>query len=208
MAAERHGIRSPVVLNPATIKTFLRRPARSLFLHMHKSYGLHQASVPVFLHYLDRLAGLVDTSEIQARERGIDAAELLAARLAPDMLPFSTQVEIAANFALRACFPLAGLPVPPYGEFPATFDGLRARIARVVTLLGALDPSAFNGAESRVHESRAGNALVSLKGAEFLSLYALPNFFFHVTTAYAILRSRGLAVGKEQFDGFHDYRGS
>lgn len=172
------------------------------------STALHQASVPVFLHYLDRLTGLLDTAEKQASERGIVASDLLSSRLAPDMLPFSTQVEIAANFALRACFPLAGLPLPPYGEFPATFAGLRARIAHVVGLLHSLDPAAFAGAESRLHESKAGNALVSLKGAEFLSLYTLPNFFFHLTTAYAILRNQGLAVGKEQFDGFHDYRTS
>lgn len=169
------------------------------------STGLHQASVPVFLRYLDRLAGLVDAAETYASSRSIDAATLLDARLAPGMLPFSKQAEIAANFALRACFPLACQPVPPYGEFPDTFEGLRARIARVAALISSLDPSAFDGAESRVFEDRAGNALVSLRGLEFLSQYALPNFFFHVTTAYAILRGLGLPLGKERFDGFHSY---
>ena len=160
----------------------------------------------VFLRFLERLAGIVETAQAHTFTRNLHPDELLGARLAPDMLPFSKQVEIAANFALRACFPLAGQPVPPYGESPDTFDGLHAHIARVRSLLGSLDPPAFDGAETRIIQDKAGNAIVSLHGREFLSLYALPNFFFHVTTAYAILRSRGLAIGKEQFDGFHDYK--
>jgi len=169
------------------------------------SVGLHEASVPVFLRYLDRLLALVNAADDHARSRGCEEAALLHARLAPDMLPFETQVQIAANFALRGCFPLAGQAIPPYGEFPATFDGLRSGIARVAALLTALGPAAFQGGESRIIESKAGNAAVSLAAPEFLFQYALPNFFFHVTAAYAILRSRGLAIGKEQFDGFHSY---
>ncbi|HEX6707836.1 MAG TPA: DUF1993 domain-containing protein [Albitalea sp.] len=163
--------------------------------------GLHQASVPVFLRYLDRLAALVDAAESHA-----DAPALLQARLAPDMLPFEMQVRIAANFALRTCFPLAGQSIPPYGEFPATFDGLRSGIAQVAQRLQALEAASFAEAESRTVESQAGHALVALPGPEFLWQYAMPNFFFHLTTAYAILRSRGVDVGKQDFDGFHAYR--
>jgi uncharacterized protein len=111
-----------------------------------------------------------------------------------------------AGVGLRACYPLAGLAVPPYGDFPTTFDGLRQRIARVAGLLGALDPAQFDGADSRTLESLAGQARVVLPAAEFLLQYALPNFFFHLTSAYAILRQRGVALGKEDFDGFHAYR--
>ena len=85
------------------------------------SGGLFDASIPVFLRYLDRLLALVDAAEAHAHAHQIDDSELLNARLAADMLPFATQVNIAANFALRAAFPLAGHVVPPYGEFPATF---------------------------------------------------------------------------------------
>jgi hypothetical protein len=169
------------------------------------SIGLHQASVPVYLRYLDRLLALLDAAESHVRSHGLAPAELLGARLAPDMLAFETQVTIAANFALRACFPLAGQAIPPEGEFPAGFDGLRAAIARVKSLLGSLEPAQFEGGESRVLESKAGNAVVSLAAPEFLLQYALPNFFFHLTAAYAILRQRGVAVGKQQFDGFHSY---
>lgn len=166
---------------------------------------LYQASVPVFLRYLDHLTGLVTAAERHARTRGLDIDALLAARLAPDMLPFERQVVIATNFTLRAAFPLAGAPVPPEGEFPATPAGLRQRADRAMALLRALAPAQFDGAEARVLESRAGDALVRLPATEFLCQYALPNFFFHFTTAYAVLRHVGVPLGKEDFDGFHTY---
>jgi len=167
---------------------------------------LHAASVPVFLRYLERLQHLVDAAEAAAADRGYAAADWLGARLAPDMLPFEQQVGIAAHFALRASHPLAGLAVPPYGDFPASFDGLRQRIARVAGLIGVLDPAPFEAAESRTLESQAGQALVRLPAPEFLLQYALPNFFFHLSCAYAILRQRGVALGKQDFDGFHAYQ--
>lgn len=167
--------------------------------------GLYAASIPVFLRYLDRLATLVDAAETHVRSRTLDAEKILNARLTPDMLPFETQVRIAANFALRACFPLAGQAVPAYGEFAVSFAGLRDCIVRAAALLNTLEPAQFDASESRILESRAGNALVSLPAPEFLFQYALPNFFFHVTTAYAILRHCGVPVGKADFDGFHSY---
>jgi hypothetical protein len=167
--------------------------------------GLYEASVPVYLRYLGRLRGLVDIAELHSHTYRLDASELLNARLAPDMLPFEKQVVIAANFALRACFPLVGLPIPASGEFAAGFEGLRSRIDRVTQWVNALEVWQFEGAESRVLESQAGDALVSLRAPEFLFQYALPNFFFHLTAAYTILRSRGVGIGKQQFDGFHAY---
>lgn len=161
--------------------------------------SLFDASVPVFQRYLERLAGLVDAAEAH------DEA-LLQARLAPDMLPFATHVVIAANFTLRACFPLAGRELPPYGEFPSTFAGLRQHIAHAAALLASLTREEFERADaSRLIESRAGEAVVALAPPAFLLQYALPNFFFHLSTAYAILRERGVALGKAHFDGFHVY---
>lgn len=169
------------------------------------SISLYDASVPVFLRYLSRLDGLVELVESHAKSRHIDVSNLLRASIVPDMLPFETQVLIAANFALRACFPLAGKPIPPYGEFQATSQGLHLHIAHVVGLLGSLREAEFEGREAALLESKAGNAFVKLRAPEFLLQYALPNFFFHVTAAYAILRGQGVAIGKEQFDGFHSY---
>jgi len=164
---------------------------------------LWTASVPVFLRYLERLRGWLDLA--QGHATGPEAQRLLGARLSDDMNPFETQVVIAANFALRACHPLAGLPIPSAGEPGPGFDGLRGLIDRVVTMLHELPPALFEDADRRTLESRAGEALVRLPAAEFLQLYALPNFFFHLTTAYAILRSRGVPIGKADFDGFHGY---
>jgi hypothetical protein len=169
------------------------------------SIALYDASIPVFLRYLNRLDGLLDAAESHAMGHDIDVSNLLQASIAPDMLPFETQVLIATNFALRACFPLAGKPIPPYGEFPATAQGLHLRITYVVRLLKTLHAAEFEGRETAVLESKAGNALVSLRAPVFLLQYALPNFIFHITTAYAILRGLGVAVGKEHFDGFHSY---
>lgn len=169
------------------------------------SISLYDASIPVFLRYLDRLDDLVEAAEAHANGQPIDLSHLLRASIAPDMLPFETQVAIACNFALRACFPLVGKPIPPYGEFPATAKGLHQRIAYVAGLLRTIHADEFEGREAAVLESQAGQVLVALQAPAFQLQYALPNFFFHVTAAYAILRGQGVAIGKEHFDGFHSY---
>lgn len=166
---------------------------------------LHEASVPVFTRYLRQLDGLVDRARRHVDEQGIDADAILQARLAPDMLPFSLQVDIAAQFTLRACAPLAGIDVPPFGETSRSFAELSARIARTVEVLGGITPESMLGADTRTFTSQAGDALVSLPGREFLLHYTLPNFFFHLCAAYAILRQQGVAVGKSDFDGLHAY---
>lgn len=161
---------------------------------------MYEACVPVCLRYLTQLAGFLDIAE-STRAPGM----LLGARLAPDMLPFDRQVHVTANFSLRACFGLCGKEVPPFGEFPATFDGLRANIAYAAGLLASLRPADFVGAESRVVSDGAGRAMLALPAAQFLHQYAMPNFFFHLTAAYAILRNQGVPLGKAQFDGLHLY---
>jgi uncharacterized protein len=166
---------------------------------------IYTASVPVFLRYLSQLTGLLQRAQGHAQSHGIDASALLGARLAPDMLPLSTQCEIATNFTLRAAFPLAGLTIPTYGEHVATFDGLQARVARATGLLQSLQPTQFAVAHERYIDSQAGDAHLKLPAVEFLCHYALPNFFFHLSTVYAILRHQGVPLGKAQFDGFHVY---
>jgi hypothetical protein len=157
----------------------------------------HTGSVPVFLRYLHRLQRFVDIAE------AADDTAVLGAALIPGMLPFAVQVEVASNFALRACFPLAGRPVPPYGDFPDTFDGLRQRLARTRDLVAALPAAAFT--HNAAITDQAGRTAVTLPPDEFLFQYALPNFFFHTGAAYHILRQRGLPVGKADFDGYHVY---
>lgn len=165
---------------------------------------LYIASVPVFRRFLGRLALLMGAAEQHAARTGTAESELMAARLAPDMLPFDKQVEIAANFALRACFPLTGRPVPPYGDFPATFAGLRARLVHVTGLIESLDAAEFASPPDPLPDV-AGEARLALPAEEFLLQYAVPNFFFHLSMAYAILRQRGMPLGKGAFDGYHVY---
>ena len=119
------------------------------------------------------------------------------------MLPFAVQVEVAANFAVRACAPLAGREERDSGQFAPTYAGLRERIDYVLGFLGALAPEQFT--EGGLISDPAGEAIVTLPAREFLLQYALPNFFFHLTSAYAILRQGGVRIGKADFDGFHVY---
>jgi hypothetical protein len=167
---------------------------------------LYEASVPVFVRGLQRLAGLVGLAQTHAATNAIDAAALLDARLAPSMYPFVTQVEIATQFSLRACAPLAQLAVPPHGDSARSFAALTSRIAAARLFLDALTPQQLEGAAERLIESRAGEAALALPGREFLLHYALPNFYFHLTAAYCILRQQGVPVGKGDFDGFHVYK--
>jgi uncharacterized protein len=158
--------------------------------------------VVVFRRYLQRLLTLLDIAEAHA---GTASAALLQARLAADMLPLQTQVDVVSNFALRGCFPLAGEAMPDDGDFPASFDGLRARLAKSMALLETLPPERFTDGWMRVVHDRAGDAELSLPAVEFLFQYALPNFFFHLGVVYAILRSCGVPLGKADFDGYHRY---
>jgi hypothetical protein len=158
---------------------------------------LFDASVPVFLHYLDRLALLV--------ERTAGREQVLAARLAPDMFSAAQQVATAAGFALRVAYPLAGQAVPPVADLGLDRIGLGRRIVAARVALRALDPADFQGAEARRIRHRAGFAELDQSGAEFLHLFGMPNFMFHVSMTFAVLRAEGIEIGKADFDGLHDY---
>jgi hypothetical protein len=166
---------------------------------------IHEASVPVFERYLGQLSSMLTLGERFATTHGLHPSALLLARLSPSMYPLAKQVQIAAGFALRACAPLAGLAVPQWDEPDESFEGLQLRIADTLRFLQQLSPEQMAGAEDRPLNSLAGLEAVELPGRSFLTQYALPNFFFHVTTAYAILRHLGVGLGKGDYDGFHVY---
>lgn len=148
---------------------------------------LYVASVPVFRHYLDRVARMSDA-----------AGAALDHRIA-DSFPARQHFAIAAGFALRVACPLAGREVP---GLPAAL-GPRLAVARAT--LGAMRPEEFAGAEGRVIAHRAGEAELEQDGASFLHLFGMPNFLFHVTMGYASLRAAGMGLGKADFDGLHQY---
>lgn len=167
--------------------------------------SLHHIFVPVFYRYLERLDGLVAQSAAYIADLGLPEVALLGARLAPDMLPFEAQVRIAARFPLRALGPL--VPHLPDLDFPeaVSFAELRADIAAVLDALSALTPADLDGREAEIVTDRAGLADITLPAARFVAEYALPNMFFHHTTAYAIARWEGVKLGKADFDGWHRY---
>lgn len=169
---------------------------------------LFEASVPVFRHALGQLLDLLALARAHVAtqpDAGLTEAALLQAKLVPDMLPLATQVQITVNFVGRACAPLAGLPLPPQPVVEANLAALRARVLQVLSWLDTLSPATMADAAHRPCHSRAGDADVALLGTPFLHTYALPNFFFHMTLVYALLRLQGVPVSKGDFDGYHRY---
>ncbi|TAH11640.1 MAG: DUF1993 domain-containing protein [Curvibacter sp.] len=167
--------------------------------------ALFDATVPVFSRYLRQLRVLLERAAAHADAQKSRHSELLESRLAPDMLPLATQVEIAVNFVYRTCAPLTGQPVPRFGPSGAQFATLQQRMDDALVFLDRLHPSAFADSASRQITDPAGDATVTLDAPTFVSQYALPNFFFHISMAYAILRHVGMPLGKADFDGWHRY---
>ena len=160
---------------------------------------MNNAHAETFVYYLDLLTRL-----IAKVEQELDGeAEILQARLAPDMFPLGVQVEIAASFALRACCPIAGKPVVSFSHGHASFADLKRQLIETIEHIEMLD-SLENDLDTVVH-AEAGPTPVSLPASEFLSRFAYPNFFFHLSMVYAIARSRGVPLTKGDFDGFHEY---
>jgi hypothetical protein len=163
--------------------------------------SMYQASVPVFLQMLNSLSIILDKAEAFAAERKIDPAILLGWRLAPDMFALARQVQIATDQAKGCCARLAGVEVPKYADDEITFADLRARIARTIEFVQSFEPDDIDGSEERAIAITAGSRELRFKGQQYLVSFVLPNFYFHVTTAYAILRHCGLPIGKRDFLG-------
>lgn len=168
----------------------------------HMGLSMHAASVPVFKQMLGSLDGLLSRAEAHAAARKIDPGALLQARLFPDMFPLVRQVQVACDFAKSVPARLAGVEVPAYDDTEQTFPELRARIARTLAFIDALDAAAFDGSQQREIVLRPGTPKErTISGEAYLLNYGLPQFFFHVTTAYALLRHNGVEVGKKDFMG-------
>jgi hypothetical protein len=163
--------------------------------------SMYQASVPAFVQMLGSLAAILDKAEAYAAERKIDPAVLLGWRLAPDMFALARQVQIATDHAKGCCARLAGVEVPKYADDETTFADLRARIARTIDFVRSFEPSDIDGSEERGITITAGGRELRFKGQQYLVDFVLPNFYFHVTTAYNILRHCGLPIGKRDFMG-------
>jgi len=165
------------------------------------SISMYQASVPVFQQHLAALKGVLARAESQAAAMKVSPAVLLEARLYPNMFPLTRQVQIAADFAKGTSARLAGLEPPAYPDTETSFTELSARIDRTLEFLKTMRPVQIDGQEDRTIELKVGGQPRTFKGLPYLLHYALPNFFFHATTAYAILRHSGIELGKKDFMG-------
>jgi uncharacterized protein len=161
--------------------------------------SMYQASVPVFQKMLGNLDHLFDKALADAAARKYDPSVLLQARLAPDMFTFTRQVQIAADHAKGAPSRLAGVDVPRYEDTETSFEQLKARLQKTRDYLGSLQAAQIDGSEDRVITLKSGPRELSFTGLNYLLMYALPNFYFHYTTAYAILRHNGVPVGKTDY---------
>jgi uncharacterized protein len=162
---------------------------------------MYSASVPVFARMLRNLDAVLDRAAEHAQSRKIDPAVLLAARLYPDMLPFARQVQIATDAAKGCAARLAGLEVPKFDDTEASFAELKARVARTIDFVESVDAQRFDGSETRTITIPLRQGERQFDGETYLKHFALPNFYFHVTTAYAILRHNGIELGKTDFLG-------
>lgn len=165
------------------------------------SISMYQASVPVFQRMLANLSAILNKAEAHAAARKIDPATMLGARLALDMLPLSRQVQIVCDFAKSATARLAGVEAPKFEDAETTFADLQKRIARVQEYIGGFKAAQIDGSEERAFVVKLGPREVNFTGLPYLLNHVLPNFYFHSTTAYAILRHYGLELGKPDFLG-------
>ena len=162
---------------------------------------MYQASIPVFQKMLTNLSGILTKAETYAATRRIDPPVLLATRLFPDMFPLVRQVQIACDFAKGAGARLAGVEIPRFADTEESFADLQSRIARTQAFLAGLRPEQIDGGEERAVTVKGHGMEFHFKGLEYLTGFALPNFYFHLTTAYAILRTSGVELGKTDFVG-------
>jgi uncharacterized protein len=163
--------------------------------------SMYRASVPVFKQLLRSLDMILEKAAAHAAARKIDPNALLQARLAPDMFHLTRQVQVASDQAKGIAARLAGQEPPKFEDNEVTFADLKARIAKTVAFLDGLQPAQIDGSEDREISMPVGGQTLKLKGADYLLGFGMPNFYFHVTTAYAILRHNGLEIGKRDFIG-------
>jgi len=164
--------------------------------------AIYTASIPVFKQMLGGLSGVLAKAEAHVAAKNIDPNALLQARLYPDMFPMLRQVQVASDFAKSVSARLAGVDVPKLADDEQTFADLQARIATVLAFIEGLDVALFDEAATREIVTQAGTPKEKrFTGESYIFNYGLPHFFFHTTTAYAILRHNGVEVGKKDFIG-------
>ena len=164
--------------------------------------SFYDATVPAFLQILNSLSGLLTKAEAHCEARKIQPEVLLNARLFPDMLPLSKQIQLASDFAAKGCARLSHSEVPTTPDTEKTFAELKARLAKTIEYVKAFKPEQFEGGDTKDVTFPVGpNNSMTLKGQQFLNGFAFPNFYFHAATTHGILRHSGVEIGKRDFLG-------
>ena len=163
--------------------------------------SMYQASVPCFVRTLGNLSAILDKAQAHVDAKKLDPAALTAYRLFPDMLPMTKQVQIACDTVKSAVARLAGLEIPVHEDNEKTLAELQARIAKTLVFVQSVTPAQIDGTEEKDIVVKRGDTETHYKGLQFLLGNALPNFYFHVTTAYNILRHNGVEIGKRDYLG-------
>ncbi|MBI3675754.1 MAG: DUF1993 domain-containing protein [Proteobacteria bacterium] len=165
------------------------------------AFSIYDASIPPMIRSLQNLSKIMDKAVAQAKTEDKPLAKLLEARLAPDMHPFTRQIQIASDSAKGCAARLAGIEAPSMPDTETTFPELQARIAKTIDFLKSVKPEQLAGAEDRQVTLKFPSGEMKFTGREFLTGFSLPNFYFHVTTAYDLLRHNGIQIGKMDYLG-------
>jgi uncharacterized protein len=163
--------------------------------------SMYQASVPRFVNILGNLSKIIDKAQAHVDAKKIDAAVLPTYRLFPDMLAMATQVQIACDTAKGAVARLAGVDIPVFEDNEKTLAELKARIGKTIDFIQTLKPAQIDGSEDKEIVLKRADRETRYQGMQFLLGHAIPNFYFHVTTTYNILRHNGIEIGKRDYLG-------
>ena len=163
--------------------------------------SMYQASVPRFVNILGNLSNILDKTQAHIDAKKLSDASLTAFRLFPDMLPMTTQVQVACDTAKGVVARLAGVDIPAFEDNEQTIAELKARVAKTIAFIQTITPAQIDGTEDKDIVTKRGEKETHYKGMQFLLGHAIPNFYFHITTAYAILRHNGVSIGKRDFLG-------
>jgi hypothetical protein len=170
------------------------------------SFSLYGCSIPAFIHSLNNLSGLLEHAETHSVAHGIDEAVLTSSRLYPNMLPLTKQVQIACDIVKLAAARMADVTPPTHEDNETTFTQLKARVESTKTFLNTILPEHIKGAEDKTIVMQAGPHQLTFNGADYVNCWALPNLYFHVATAYYILRHNGVSLGKADFLGVSAFK--
>lgn len=165
------------------------------------SLSMHEASAATFKRMLHALAALLKKAEAHAAARKVDPEALLSARLFPDMFSFTRQVQLTCDFAKLCCARLSGIEAPKHEDNEKSFQELRARVTATLAFIDGLKAKDIDGTENKEITLKIAGKDTQMKGRDYLLFFALPNFYFHATTAYGLLRHNGVEVGKRDFLG-------